>query len=71
MVDGGELVPLADQDRSRWNAAQIDGGRAALVRALALRWAGAYVLQAAIASLHMDEAVDWAQVAMLYGGSRG
>ena len=47
----GELVLLDDQDRSLWNAAQIAEGRAPLDRALALRAAGPYVLQAAIASL--------------------
>ena len=49
-VRGGELVLLADQDRSLWDAARLTEGRAALDRALALRGRGAYVLQAAIAS---------------------
>ena len=65
--EGGELVLLADQDRSRWDAEQIARGREALDRALALRRGGPYVLQAAIASLHMDEPHDWAQIAALYG----
>ena len=56
----GELVLLADQDRSLWNAAQIAEGRAVLDRALALRGRGPYVVQAAIASLHADEPRDWA-----------
>jgi RNA polymerase sigma-70 factor (ECF subfamily) len=63
----GELVLLADQDRSLWDAAQIDAGRAALDRALALRGRGPYVVQAAIASLHVDEPHDWPQIAALYG----
>jgi RNA polymerase sigma-70 factor (ECF subfamily) len=63
----GELVLLADQDRSRWDAAQAARGREALDRALALRGAGPYVVQAAIASLHMDEPHDWPQIAALYG----
>ena len=42
-------------------------GRAALDRAFALRGAGAYVIQAAIASLHMEEPRDWPQIAALYG----
>ena len=63
----GELVLLADQDRSLWDAAQIAEGRAALDRALALRGRGPYVLQAAIASLHADEPRDWPQIAALYG----
>ena len=45
----GDLVLLADQDRSLWDAAQIADGRAALDRALALRGRGPYVVQAAIA----------------------
>ena len=65
--DGGELVLLADQDRSRWDAAQIARGREALDRALALQGGGPYVVQAAIASLHMDELHDWPQIAALYG----
>jgi RNA polymerase sigma-70 factor (ECF subfamily) len=63
----GDPVLLADQDRSLWNEAQIAEGRRALDRALALsRPAGAYVLQAAIASLHIDEARDWPQIVALY-----
>jgi RNA polymerase sigma-70 factor, ECF subfamily len=65
--DRGELVLLADQDRSRWDAAQIARGRAALERAFALRGRGQYVIQAAIASLHMQEPRDWSQIAALYG----
>ncbi|MGH2797458.1 MAG: RNA polymerase sigma factor [Thermoleophilaceae bacterium] len=64
---GGELVLLADQDRSRWDAAKITRGREALERAFALRGRGAYVVQAAIASLHMEESRDWPQIAGLYG----
>jgi RNA polymerase sigma-70 factor (ECF subfamily) len=63
----GELVLLADQDRSLWDTAQIAGGRAALDRAIALRGRGPYVIQAAIASLHADEPRDWLQIAALYG----
>ena len=63
----GELVLLADQDRSLWDAARIAAGRAALDRALALRGRGPYVIQAAIASLHADEPRDWPQIAALYG----
>jgi RNA polymerase sigma-70 factor (ECF subfamily) len=62
----GELVLLADQDRTRYDAAQIAAGRAALDRAFALRGAGPYVVQAAIASLHADEPRDWPQIAALY-----
>ena len=66
-VADGELVLLADQDRSLWDAGQIEAGRAALDRALALRGRGPYVLQAAIAALHADEPRDWAEIAALYG----
>ena len=47
-------------------AAEIDAGRAALDRALALRGGGPYVIQAAIASLHADQPRDWPQIAALY-----
>ena len=65
--DDGELVLLADQDPARWDVGQIERGRAALDRALALRGRGPYVLQAAIASLHAEEPRDWPQIAALYG----
>ena len=65
---GGELVLLADQDRSLWDADRLAEGRAALDRALALRGRGPYVLQAAIASLQADPEIDWPQVAELYAG---
>jgi RNA polymerase sigma-70 factor (ECF subfamily) len=64
---GGDLVLLADQDRSLWDTAQIADGRAVLDRALALHGRGPHVLQAAIASLHADEPRDWPQIAALYG----
>jgi RNA polymerase sigma-70 factor (ECF subfamily) len=63
----GDIVLLADQDRSLWDTQKIAAGRAALDRALALRGRGPYVVQAAIASLHADEPHDWAQIAALYG----
>jgi predicted RNA polymerase sigma factor len=63
----GELIPLAEQDRSRHDRAKIDAGRSALEQALALRSsAGPYVLQAAIASLQVEEDIDWNQVTVLY-----
>jgi len=62
----GDLVLLADQDRSLWDAAQIAAGRAALDRALTLRGRGPYLVQAAIASLHAEEPRDWPQIAALY-----
>jgi RNA polymerase sigma-70 factor, ECF subfamily len=63
----GTIVLLRDQDRSLWDAAQIEEGRATLDRALALGGRGPYVLQAAIAVLHVDEPQDWPQIAALYG----
>jgi len=62
-----EIVLLADQDRSLWDASQIADGRIVLDRALALRGRGPYVVQAAIASLHADEPRDRLQIAALYG----
>jgi RNA polymerase sigma-70 factor (ECF subfamily) len=62
-----DLVLLADQDHSLWDTAQIADGRAALDRALALHGRGPYVVQAAIASLHVGEPSDWPQIAALYG----
>jgi len=66
-VADGAVVLLGDQDRSLWDAAQIEEGRAALDRALALGGRDAYVLQAAIAALHVEEPQDWPQLAALYG----
>jgi RNA polymerase sigma-70 factor (ECF subfamily) len=63
----GEVVLLRDQDRSLWDTGQIAEGRAELERALALGGRGQYGLQAALASLHMEEPADWRQIAALYG----
>ena len=63
----GELVLLADQDRSLYDRAQIDAGRRSLEGALALGGRGPYVLQAAIASRHADEPCDWGEIETLYG----
>ena len=65
-VVADEIVLLEHQDRNRWDAGKITAGRRALDRAIALRGQGPYVLQAAIASLHLDETIDWPQVAALY-----
>jgi len=64
---GAELVLLQDQDRSLWDVALINEGRSMLDRAVALRGRGPYLLQAAIASLQMDDLIDWPQVVALYG----
>jgi RNA polymerase sigma-70 factor (ECF subfamily) len=63
----GDLVLLADQDRSLWDVPEIALGRAELDRGLALHGRGAYVVQAAIASLHVEDPPDWPQIAALYG----
>jgi RNA polymerase sigma-70 factor, ECF subfamily len=63
----GSVVLLGDQDRSLWDTAQIAAGRAALDRGLALGGRGTYALQAAIASLHLEQPPDWPQIVALYG----
>jgi RNA polymerase sigma-70 factor (ECF subfamily) len=63
----GELVLLADQDRTLWDDGQIRAGRASLARAIALHGRGRYVVQAAIAAQHADEQTDWRQIVALYG----
>ena len=65
-VRGGELVLLDDQDRSLWDGEEIEQGRHALERALALRAPGAYQLQAGIAAAHAEEASDWVRISLLY-----
>jgi RNA polymerase sigma factor (sigma-70 family) len=67
----GEPVLLSDQDRTRWNRAQIGRGVAALARADALGEArGPYALQAAIAACHATApstaATDWQEIVALY-----
>jgi RNA polymerase sigma-70 factor, ECF subfamily len=64
---GGEVVLLRDQDRSLWDMAQVEAGRAELDRAMALGGRGPYVLQAALAVLHSEAEPDWPQIAALYG----
>ena len=61
-----QLILLDEQDRSLWNQEQIADGRALLERAAALGGAGPYVLQAAIADLHVHEPRDWEQISLLY-----
>jgi RNA polymerase sigma-70 factor (ECF subfamily) len=63
----GTVVLLRDQDRSLWDFDQITKGRASLDCALALGGREPYVLQAALAALHVDEPPDWPQIAALYG----
>ena len=66
----GELVPLAEQDRTLWNQVDISEGIALLTAALSKGSIGAYQLQAAVAAVH-DEAAraedtDWPQILALY-----
>jgi RNA polymerase sigma-70 factor (ECF subfamily) len=65
-IHDGQIVPLADQDRSLWDTAQIAEGRALLDSALARGARGAYALQAAIAALQTEDPIDWPSVATLY-----
>ena len=66
----GDLVPLAEQDRSRWDAGLVGEGVALLEEVLPHGHVGAYQLQAAIAAVHADaqryDDTDWAQIAVLY-----
>ncbi|WP_217371122.1 RNA polymerase sigma factor [Nonomuraea antri] len=66
----GTLVPLEEQDRSRWDRDLIGEGEAVLERALAARAAGPYQVQAAIAACHATagtaDETDWPQIAALY-----
>jgi RNA polymerase sigma factor (sigma-70 family) len=66
----GELISLADQDRSKWDRRKIDEGVALVTEALPRGTVGPYQLQAAIAALHDEaastEATDWPQILALY-----
>jgi RNA polymerase sigma-70 factor, ECF subfamily len=66
-VREGVLVPLDEQDRLLWDEQQILEGRELLGRAVARQSAGTYVVQAAIADLHLQQPRDWQQIAALYG----
>jgi predicted RNA polymerase sigma factor len=66
----GRLIRLAEQDRALWDAKLADEAIALLDRAIALRRAGPYQVQAAIAALHAKaaryEETDWRQIRLLY-----
>src|SRR5258705_4386843 len=62
----GQIVPLDDQDRTLWDTQQIDEGRALRQRAMARRRTGPYLVQAAIADLHLHEPRDCRQMPALY-----
>lgn len=67
---GGELIPMAGQDRRTWNSAAITEGIALLTHALPRGETGPYQLQAAISALHDEasdySATDWPQIVALY-----
>ncbi|MFD4622207.1 RNA polymerase sigma factor [Streptomyces sp. NPDC058475] len=66
----GDLIVLADQDRSRWDPALIAEGQSLVRRCLRLNRPGPYQIQAAINAVHSDapsaDATDWGQVLQLY-----
>jgi predicted RNA polymerase sigma factor len=67
----GELIPLAEQDRTLWDRARIADGVALVDEAIAGGRVGEYQIQAAIAAIHDQtpraEATDWPQILALYG----
>jgi len=67
---GGTLVPLAEQDRTRWDQEQIGEGLALVTGALTTAPLGGYQVQAAIAAVHAEAATaaetDWPQILALY-----
>jgi RNA polymerase sigma-70 factor, ECF subfamily len=69
--DAGDLVTLEEQDRSRWDASEIEEGLGVLDAALRHDSAGYYQLQAAIAACHATAETaadtDWSHIAVLYG----
>jgi len=71
-TEGGELVPLEEQDRRAWSAAQIEEGLRLVSDAMAMRAPGPYQIQAAIAALHAQAKTpadtDWAEISLLYQG---
>lgn len=66
----GDLIPLEEQDRTRWDQAAIEEGRTRVRRALMSGRFGSYTLQAAIAAVHADaqrpEETDWSEIVGLY-----
>ncbi|MET9630336.1 DUF6596 domain-containing protein [Lentzea sp. NPDC006480] len=70
-TDRGQLVPLAEQDRSRWDRQYIAEGVRILERVLPRGHVGRFQLQAAVAAVHAEattwEGTDWRQICLLYG----
>jgi RNA polymerase sigma-70 factor (ECF subfamily) len=71
MDAAGDLVPLEEQDRGRWDRVRIAEGLTVLDAALAVRRPGPYQVQAAIAACHASAQdagrTDWPQISLLYG----
>jgi len=69
--EGGELIPLDEQDRTRWDQRLIAEGTALVSAALSAGSVGLYQLQAAVAAVHDEaphaEETDWPQILALYG----
>jgi RNA polymerase sigma-70 factor (ECF subfamily) len=69
-TNGGVLVPLEDQDRTRWDRSLIEEGVAILDQTLTMQGSGPYQVQAAIAACHATApdmgSTDWRQIAALY-----
>ncbi len=69
-TDGGDLVLLADQDRSRWDRGLIAEGQRIVRECLRRNQPGPYQIQAAIGAVHSDAATaahtDWRQILALY-----
>jgi RNA polymerase sigma-70 factor (ECF subfamily) len=65
-IRDGQVVPLDEQDRTLWNKQRIAEGRQILQASLTHGHTGPYVVQAAIAELHMHQPRDWPQIAALY-----
>lgn len=69
-TDSGDYVPIADQDRGRWDRALIGEGKSLLLSCLGKRRPGPFQVQAAISAVHADaptsEDTDWTQIAGLY-----
>ncbi|WP_067824223.1 RNA polymerase sigma factor [Nocardia inohanensis] len=67
----GTLIPLAEQDRTRWDTTLIEEGTALITTAMSTSPLGPYQLQAATAALHVQapraEDTDWEQIRILYG----
>jgi RNA polymerase sigma-70 factor (ECF subfamily) len=70
VTDEGDLVPLEDQDRTKWNRPQIEEGLRLVEKALRMRRPGPYQIQGAIAAVHAEGSsaagTDWPQIAVLY-----